>query len=297
MIEIICFSVFLLVSTAIVLFTGLDKGLAAQRRRGKKAGAIRLRKWTPFTRLLRLEEKRQKLIADVNITKPVYRLITIFGAVGGALCGKLFFSTTLFAVSVGILGALGPLLYLNYRRTQAKRRRVEKLQASMQLLSGAYIVTEDFVQAVQDNIGVLEYPAPFQDFLTYVSLIDGNIKTGLRRMELQVDNLYFSQWVDALVLAQDDRSLKTVTMSVVDAMNGVHQAQMEADTAMYAIWREYFTVLALIFSAPLIFRVLMKDAFVVLTATLPGQMLLVPLLAAVVYSLIQAVKLNRPLLV
>jgi hypothetical protein len=26
-------------------------------------------------------------------------------------------------------------------------------------------------------------------------------------------------------------------MSVVDAMNDVHQAQMEADTAMYAIWR------------------------------------------------------------
>ena len=86
-------------------------------------------------------------------------------------------------------------------------------------------------------------------------------------------------------------------MSVVDAMNDVHQAQRESDTAMYAIWREYFTVLALIFSAPLIFRVLMKDAFAVLTTTLPGQALLVLLLAAVVYSLIQAVKLNRPLLV
>lgn len=43
--------------------------------------------------------------------------------------------------------------------------------------------------------------------------------------------------------------MKTVTMSVVDAMNDVHQVQMEADTAMYAIWHEYFTVLALIFGS------------------------------------------------
>jgi len=296
MIGITCFAVFLLVSTAIFLLSGLDEQIAAQRRRGKKAGSFRLRKRTPFTKLLWLEDKRRRLIADVNIPQPVYWLITVLGAVGGALCGKLFFSSVFFAVSVGVLGALGPLLYLSYKRTQSKSRRVEKLQASMMLLSNSYIITEDFLKTVQDNIDVLEYPAPFRNFLTYIGLIDGSVKTGLRRMELQVDNPYFSQWIDALVLAQDDRGLKTVTMSVVDAMNDVHQAQMEADTAMYAIWREYFTVLALIFSAPLIFRVLMKDAYIVLITTIPGQVLLVLLLAAVVYSLIQAVKLNRPLL-
>jgi hypothetical protein len=79
-------------------------------------------------------------------------------------------------------------------------------------------------------------------------------------------------------------------------MNDVHQAQHESDTAMYAIWREYFTVLILIFAAPLIFRVLMKPAYTVLVTTLPGQALLVLLLAAVVYSLIKAVRLNKPLL-
>jgi hypothetical protein len=79
-------------------------------------------------------------------------------------------------------------------------------------------------------------------------------------------------------------------------MNDVHQAQMEADTTMYAIWREYFTVLVLIFAAPVIFRVLMQPAYLILVTTLPGQALLVLLLAAVVYSLVKAVRLNRPLL-
>lgn len=289
-------AVFLLTSAALFLLGGLDEGFAAERRRGKKAGAMKLRKQTIFTRLARLEQKRRGLVADTGMPKTVYRLLTGLGALGGAAIGKAFFHELFFAVAVGILGALAPLLYLGYKRTQAKSQRVEKLQGSMLLLSNSYIVTEDFVQSVQDNIELLEYPAPFRDFLTYVSLIDGNIKTGLRRMESRVDNPYFSQWVDVLLMAQDDRRMKYVTMSVVDAMADVHQAQMESDTVMYAIWREYFTVLALIFAAPLIFRVLMKDAYLVLVTTLPGQALLVLLLAAVVFSLVQALRLNQPLL-
>lgn len=295
-IHIIYLAVFTLVTAAIFLISGLDEGIAAEHRRGKKAETMKLKKQTPFTKFVWLEQKWRKLVADVQIPKSVYWLLTGLCALGGAAIGKALFHETFFAVIVGILGTLGPLLYLSYKRTKAKSRRVAKLQSSMMLLSNSYIVTEDFVQSVQDNIELLEYPAPFRDFLAYVSMIDGNIKTGLRRMELQVDNIYFSQWIDTLILAQDDRSLKYITMSVVDAMNDVHQAQMEADTTMYAIWREYFTVLVLIFAAPVIFRVLMRPAYLILVTTLPGQALLVLLLAAVVFSLVKAVRLNKPLL-
>lgn len=295
-INLIYLAVFLLVSAALFLIGGLDEGIAAECRRGKKAGAMKLRKQTVFTKLARLEQKRRSLVAEVKLPKAIYWLLTGLGALGGAAIGKAFFSEVFFSVAVGVLGALAPLLYLSYKRTQAKSQRVEKLQSSMMLLSNSYIVTEDFVQSVQDNIDLLEYPAPFRDFLTYVNLIDSNIKTGLRRMENRVDNPYFSQWVDVLLMAQDDRRMKYVTMSVVDAMADVHHAQMESDTVMYAIWREYFTVLVLIFAAPVIFRLLMKDAYLVLVTTLPGQALLVLLLAAVVFSLVQALRLNKPFL-
>jgi hypothetical protein len=167
----------------------------------------------------------------------------------------------------------------------------------MLILSNSYIVTEDFIQSVRDNLGVLEYPAPFRDFLTYTNYIDGSMETGLRRMEAQVGNDYFSQWVNVLIMAQNDRTMKYITTSVVDAMADVRQAQRESDTAMYAIWREYLTVLVLIFAAPLIFRVLMRDAYTVLVTTLPGQALLTLLLAAVVFSLVRAYRLNKPLFI
>jgi uncharacterized membrane protein YsdA (DUF1294 family) len=255
-------AVFLLLSMAIFLISGLDKKIAAERRRGRKAETIRLRKRPLFTKITRLEQNRRRLVAQVKLPEPVYWLLAVLRAVIGAVIGKFFFYNAFFSVAVGILGALSPRLYLSFKLTQSKSQRIGKLQSSMMLLSNSYIVTEDFLKSVQDNIDVLEYAAPFRNFLTYVSLINGSVTTGLRRMELQVDNQYFSQWVDALVMAQVVRRLKTVAMSVVDAMNDVHQAQMEADTAMFTIWREYFTVLALIFAAPVIFRVLMKSILV-----------------------------------
>lgn len=296
MIYLTCFAVFLLVGAAILLVGGLDKKIAAEVKRGKKAGEMKLRKQTPFTRLARLERERRRLVREVDMPPAVYWLLTVLGAGGGAAVGTLLFSRTFFAVAVGVLGALSPQLFLRIKLTQAKSQRVEKLHSSMLILSNSYIVTEDFLQSVRDNLGVLEYPTPFRDFLTYTNYIDGSVKTGLRRMEAQVGNDYFSQWVNVLILAQDDRNMKYVTMSVVDAMADVRQAQRESDTAMYAIWLEYFTVLSLIFAAPLIFRVLMGDAYTVLVTTLPGQFLLALLLAAVVFSLVRAYRLNKPLL-
>jgi hypothetical protein len=295
-IQLVYLAVFLLVGAAIFLVGGFDEKIAAELRRGKKAGEMKQRKRTLFTRLVRLEQQRRRLVRAVNMPPAIYWLLTILGAVGGAVGGKLLFSHTFFAVIVGVLGAISPQLFLRIKLTQAKSQRVEKLHSSMLILSNSYIVTEDFIQSVRDNLGVLEYPAPFRDFLTYTNYIDGSVKTGLRRMEAQVNNDYFSQWVNVLILAQDDRNMKYVTMSVVDAMADVRQAQRESDTAMYAIWREYFTVLALIFATPLIFRVLMRDAYTVLVTTLPGQALLALLLAAVVFSLVKAYRLNKPLL-
>jgi hypothetical protein len=289
-------AIFILTAIAILLIGGLDRAIGAELRRGKKAVDMKPKKKTPLTKITQLEKKRQLLIEETGIRKPVYWLLTGLGAAGGAAVGKMFFHENFFAVMVGVLGMLSPLLYLNFRLTRVKSANKQKLLSSMMLLSNSYIVTEDLLKTIGDNIDLLEHPAPFRDFLTYVSLIDGNVKTGLRRMEYQVDNPYFSQWVNALIMSQDDRNMKYVTMSVVDAMVEVHQAQMESDTAMYAIWREYLTVLTLIFSVPVIFRLLMKPAYLVLVTTLPGQVLLLLLLATVVFSLIKAVKLNRPLL-
>lgn len=293
-------TVFLLLETVSVLAVGLCESFGqamaiAKKINGKKKDLLKPKN-SLSKRLSKLSRKRKNLVAQVQMSEYTYRLMTIAGIIAGGAIGKLVFKSSAFVVLIGGLGAAAPLLYLSFKGTKTSSSRMEKLRSTMMILSGSYIVTEDFLKTVQDNLELLEYPTPFQDFLTYCNYIDGNIKVALRRLDAQVNNSYFSQWIDVLVMAQDDRQLKYVTMSVVDSMNDVAQAQMESDTAIYAVWREYFMVLALIFAAPLIFKILMPMAYEILVTSLVGQGLFVLLLAAVVFSLVRALKLNKPIL-
>ena len=293
-------TVFLLLETVSILALGLGESFGqamalAKKINGKKKDLLKPKN-SLSKRLSKLSRKRKDLVAQVQMSEYTYRLMTIAGIIAGGAIGKLVFKSSAFVVLIGGLGAAAPLLYLSFKDTKTRSSRMEKLRSTMMILSGSYIVTEDFLKTVQDNLELLEYPKPFQDFLTYCNYIEGNIKVALRRLEAQMNNAYFSQWIDVLVMAQDDRQLKYVTMSVVDSMNDVAQAQMESDTAIYAVWREYFMVLALIFAAPLIFKILMPMAYEILVTSLLGQGLFVLLLAAVVFSLARALKLNKPIL-
>ena len=210
--------------------------------------------------------------------------------------GKTIFSSMPIALAVGTFGMIAPLLFFSFRQTKAKTAQLERLASSMMILSNSYVVTEDFITSVRDNLEILEYPEPFKDFLTYVTLMDSSISTGLRRMEHQVRNAYFSQWVDALELAQKDRSLKYVTVSVVDSMHDVLTVQEASDAAMYAVWRDYMMTLVMIFSVPLIFKFTMADAYLTLTTSFVGQAMFLLLLVAVVFSVFCALKINKPLM-
>ena len=294
-------TVFLLLETVSILALGLGESFGqamalAKKINGKKKDLLKPKN-SLSRRLSKLSRKRKDLVVQVQMSEYTYRLMTIAGIIAGGAIGKLVFKSSAFVVLIGGLGAAAPLLYLSFKDTKTRSSRMEKLRSTMMILSGSYIVTEDFLKTVQDNLELLEYPKPFQDFLTYCNYIDGNIKVALRRLEAQVNNSYFSQWIDVLVMAQDDRQLKYVTMSVVDSMNDVAQAQMESDTVIYAVWREYFMVLALIFAAPLIFKILMPMAYEILVTSLVGQGLFILLLAAVVFSLVRALKLNKPILI
>jgi hypothetical protein len=224
--------------------------------------------------------------------KTAYYFLTAACAGIGLFAGRVIYTSLLISVAVGIMGLFAPLLLFSLRRTKTQNARLDRLAASMMILSNSYLVTEDFITTVKDNVDILEYPEPFRDFLAYVTLMDSDLKNGLRRMEDQVNNGYFSQWVDALVLAQDDRELKYEAVSVVESMHDVLQAQMESDAAMYTVWRDYLLTLILIFSVPLVFKILMVDAYVALTTSSIGQGLFVLLLVSVMYSVFRALKLT-----
>ena len=295
----ICFVVFLLLSTAAFFFLRLDYALLdwVTARAERKAKMKSFKKQSRISKLVdKLLAKCVSLITNSQMPKTAYYILTVVCAVGGYCAGKVIFSSFPIALAVGTFGLIAPLLFFSFRQTKAKTAQLERLASSMMILSNSYVVTDDFITSVLDNLEILEYPEPFKDFLTYVTLMDSSVATGLRRMEAKVNNPYFSQWIDALVLAQDDRSLKYVTVTVVDSMHDVLSVQAESDAAMYAVWRDYLMTLIMIFSVPLIFKFTLADAYLTLTGSLVGQSMFILLLAAVIFSVFRALKINKPLM-
>ena len=295
----ICFVVFLLLSTAAFFFLRLDYALLdwITARAERKAKIKSFKKQSRISKLVdKLLAKCVSLITNSQMPKTAYYILTVVCAVGGYCAGKVIFSSFPIALAVGTFGLIAPLLFFSFRQTKAKTAQLERLASSMMILSNSYVVTEDFITSVRDNLEILEHPEPFKDFLTYVTLMDSSVATGLRRMEAKVNNPYFSQWIDALVLAQEDRSLKYVTVTVVDSMHDVLSVQAESDAAMYAVWRDYLMTLIMIFSVPLIFKFTLADAYLTLTGSLVGQGMFILLLAAVIFSVFRALKINKPLM-
>ena len=295
----IYFVVFLLLSTAAFFFLRLDYVLLdwITFRAERKAKIKSFKKQSRLSKLVdKLLSKCASLISNSQMPKTAYYILTVACAVGGYFAGKVVFSSLPIALAVGTFGLIVPLLFFSFRQTKANTAKLERLASSMMILSNSYVVTEDFITTVRDNLEILEYPEPFKDFLTYVTLMDSSVATGLRRMEAKVNNPYFSQWIDALVLAQDDRSLKYVTVTVVDSMHDVLSVQAESDAAMYAVWRDYLMTLIMIFSVPLIFKFTLADAYLTLTGSLVGQSMFILLLAAVIFSVFRALKINKPLM-
>lgn len=298
-VSILYFAVFALMSMAIFLFLGFGGDMRTSARATSEK-RHKQKDFKPQSKLSRrieaLRVRQRSVIEQSPLPKSLYTVLTVCSAVGGFLAGKVVFHSLFLSVIVGILALLLPMIVLSFRQNKSKSKRLDRLASSMMILSNSYLVTEDFITTVKDNLSILEYPEPFRDFLTYATMMDSDVRSALRRMENKVNNPYFSQWIDALVLAQDDRSLRYVAVSVVDSMHDVLQAQEESDAAMYAVWREYIVTLVLIFSVPLVFKILMHDAYVTMTTSLIGQGLMVLLLLAVVFSVFKAIKINRPLM-
>ncbi len=292
-------AIFLLLATAISMIVRPDIPVRELvQSTGKRKKKLRgFRKQSNSSKLLeKLLSRRKSLMASSGIPKTVLLVFTAVCAGGGFMAGWFVYNSVFISGCVAVMASFVPTLLLSLRQNKMVSARLERLASSMMILSNSYLVTDDFITSVEQNTDLLEYPEPFRDFLTYVTRMDSNIRTGLRRMEDQVNNPYFSQWIDALILAQSDRALKYVTVAVVDSFHDVIRAQQDSDAAMYAVWRDYLLTIVLIFAVPLVFKIMMKEAYTAMTNTLIGQSLFVLLLAAVAFSVVRAVRINRPLI-
>ena len=219
--------------------------------------------------------------------------LSLFGGIG---LGKVLFLDNLLAFVTGIAVIPVPYIVLKVRARWYIRNRDEQLESSMNLITNSYLGCNDIISAFNENLDKLDSPKPFAEFVSDVTLIDSNIKRALLKLEVKINNKYFSEWIDILVLAQEKSGdYRFILPAVVQSMNDAKRLQIEADTVMMAVWRDYFTSIVLSFSIIPLLKWSNATWFDILVGSLIGKVLIILMLILTVISAFITLKINKPL--
>lgn len=231
-----------------------------------------------------------------GISMNVFWFMVVIAAFIGYGVGKFLFNGNLLATATAIVLLPVPYIILNVRSRWYKRNQDELLENSMNLITNSYLGCNDIITAVNENLNKLDIYRPFAEFVTDVTLIDSNIKRALRKLELKINNKYFSEWIDILVLSQEKSGdYRFILPAVVQSMNDAKRLQIEADTVMMSVWRDYFTAILLSFSIIPLLRWSNAAWFDILTTSFVGKILILLMLIMTLISAFITLKINKPL--
>ncbi len=299
--SLICFTVFaLLVLGAFLIF-----GIKMPRKKNKisiSKAAVKDKKKDVDEKFAKLGLGERMFIAIKNtasmggVSMNVFWFMVLIAAFLGFGLGRFMFKGNFLAVATGFVLMPMPYIILRVRSRWYKRNQEELLENSMNLITNSYLGCNDIITAVNENLSKLDIYKPFAEFVTDVTLIDSNVKRALRKLEIKINNKYFSEWIDILVLSQEKSGdYRFILPAVVQSMNDAKRLQIEADTVMMSVWRDYFTAIILSFSVIPLLRWSNAAWFEILTSSVVGKILILIMLIMTLISAFITLKINKPL--
>ena len=294
-----------MVFVLLVLGAFLIFGIKLPRRKNKisiSKAAVKDKKKDVDEKYAKLRFSERVYVAIKNtasmsgISMNVFGFMVVIAAFIGYGVGKFLFNGNLLATATAIVLLPVPYIILNVRSRWYKRNQDELLENSMNLITNSYLGCNDIITSVNENLNKLDIYRPFAEFVTDVTLIDSNIKRALRKLELKINNKYFSEWIDILVLSQEKSGdYRFILPAVVQSMNDAKRLQIEADTVMMSVWRDYFTAILLSFSIIPLLRWSNAAWFDILTTSFVGKILILLMLIMTLISAFITLKINKPL--
>ncbi len=268
----------------------ISKSAAKDKRKDVDEKYAKIR----FTEKVVIEIKNTVAMSGFNMN--VFWLMVFISLVGGFGLGKFLFQNNMLSIATALVLMPIPYIFLNVRSRWYKRNQDELLENSMNLITNSYLGCNDIITAVNENLNKLDTYKPFAEFVTDVTLIDSNIKRALRKLEIKINNKYFSEWIDILVLSQEKSGdYRFILPAVVQSMNDAKRLQIEADTVMMSVWRDYFTAIVLSFSIIPLLRWSNEAWFNILTTSVVGKILILLMLLMTLASAFITLKINKPL--
>ena len=214
------------------------------------------------------------------------------GACIAILAGNAFLVPVL---AVGFM--LAPFWYVKLTAGGFKKDVAAELETALSVITTAYLRTENFQQAVEENVRYLHHPVQdvFQRFLTRIKHIDPDMDAALHALKYAIDNEVWQEWCEAVMACQTDRSLKSTLTPIVSKLSDMRVVNGELENLVFGPRKEFVTMAILVLiNIPLV-RFINTDWYHTLVDTIPGQMVIAVCIAAVFVSFAFVVKLTQPI--
>lgn len=275
----------------------LKKQSIAENRKNtmlKKRRKLVDRKPDVFERFRIVSEEMLKS-SNSDMTFAKYIRLSLLFSLGGVIIGLLMNNILLSAVlAVGMLFV--PLEYLAVRQSAYTQMINEQMETALLLITNSYLQSGDIIKAVKENLHRIEPPFYnlFAEFIAEKTFVDSNISRNIRKLKSKVDNSFFSEWCDTLILCQQDRELMYVLPTIVEKMSDIKQIQEELNTQMYNIYKDHISVTLVVAANIPLMRFLNAEWYRLLTGTLAGQIIVALTFAVIFAATAYVIKVNKP---
>ena len=250
----------------------------------------------------RIAIRFQTLFRQTGTTLKKFILMMAAAFTSGFLAGILLFSNTGLAAVMAVCLVPAPYFYLTIKSARAAREEIEGLENTMSVITNAYAGCNDIIKAVETYVQEknryipvnLRRPAPFDEFVSEIRLINPNVEHGLYRLSAKVKNRYFAEWIKMLILCYHDRRLKFALFPIIQSMNDAKTMQIESDSMMVRVWRDYLMTVGMMFSIIPLMRFSNAEWFAILTETTIGKLLIVVMLLTALATSFYVMRVTKP---
>ena len=190
-----------------------------------------------------------------------------------------------------------PFWYVKLTAGHFKKDVASELETALSIITTAYLRSEDFITAVEENINYLNRPVQgvFQNFLNIVEHIDPDVDAALQNLRGSIDNEVFREWCDAVMACQYDRGLKTTLTPIVSKLSDMRIVNGELENLVFGPRKEFITMAALVVLNIPLLKFINADWYDALMHTVPGQIVLAVCAGAIFVSFAFVVKLTQPI--
>ncbi|EGW41073.1 hypothetical protein [Desulfosporosinus sp. OT] len=250
----------------------------------------------------RIDLRFQTLFRQTGTTLKKFILMMAAAFTAGFLAGSLLFSNTGLAAVMAVCLIPAPYFYLTIKSARAAREEIEGLENTMSVITNAFAGCDDIIKAVETYVQEknryihvnLRRPTPFDEFVSEIRLINPNVEHGLYRLSAKVKNRYFAEWIKMLILCYHDRRLKFALFPIIQSMNDAKAMQIESDSMMVKVWRDYLMTVGMMFSIIPLMRFSNAEWFAILTETTIGKLLIVVMLLTALATSFYVMKVTKP---